>query len=460
MQVVDAGDRIISGKIEAYSCKLAGGDKRAAKEISHALEASLSSSPAYSNLLEQPSPLGDLHEPATKQLLVSLITTMNASFSDYDFRNLRPEDFERIVAPQIAINEINSLFLTQLESLLSMPGFRAELWSALEETVLLHEGCEIFKYEPDEDSDLHDGRIWQVNYFFFNRKLKKMVLLSGEAASKLQIHQRMQQQDDTDRLHRLAARRVVHHTPPQRSQNDTTAEEMQVASSDDEDDDDTLSDEEDEDENGRIRGGDDDVDVDGDDDMVGVHDETLSVADVQPGPAGSYVDVSLLEWDGIPGESGIDASGESSALQSNTHSPSLSSTQTTATIPIVGSFGNHAHLTQPVAQQQQHSPSFHPSHPHPHQPPATATAQMRLASTKSPILRPVAARAPLPPLATSTTTATGTAATQPTSTPHGLSMFSSRAQQVSPLPPRSPPYGSAPAPATIMQTAQSRQTQQ
>ena len=37
------------------------------------------------------SPLGDLHEPATKQLLVSLITTMNASFPDYDFRSTHTE---------------------------------------------------------------------------------------------------------------------------------------------------------------------------------------------------------------------------------------------------------------------------------------------------------------------------------------------------------------------------------
>lgn len=53
------------------------------------------------------SPLGDLHEPATKQLLVSLITTLNASCPDYDFSGLRADDFEREESTQAAINSIN-----------------------------------------------------------------------------------------------------------------------------------------------------------------------------------------------------------------------------------------------------------------------------------------------------------------------------------------------------------------
>lgn len=70
------------------SGKLAGGDKRAAKEITHAVDSQLSHSAVqqHASLANSQTPLGDLHEPSTKQLLVSLITTLNASFPDYDFR--------------------------------------------------------------------------------------------------------------------------------------------------------------------------------------------------------------------------------------------------------------------------------------------------------------------------------------------------------------------------------------
>lgn len=71
------------------SGKLAGSDKRAAKEITHAVDSQLSHSAVqqHASLANSQTPLGDLHEPSTKQLLVSLITTLNASFPDYDFRS-------------------------------------------------------------------------------------------------------------------------------------------------------------------------------------------------------------------------------------------------------------------------------------------------------------------------------------------------------------------------------------
>ena len=131
------------------SGKVAGADKRTAKEVGSAFDATLShhQSTAYHHQQPLISPLGDLQEPSTKHLLVSLITTLNASFTDYDFRseqkyfearqqshksplqlsscsltlilfdlfffsvfvisNLRPEEFEREAAPQVAVSSID-----------------------------------------------------------------------------------------------------------------------------------------------------------------------------------------------------------------------------------------------------------------------------------------------------------------------------------------------------------------
>jgi len=86
---------------------LAGADKRTAKDIIQSVTAELSHPGGVYQLSHSLSPLGDLHEPATKQLLVSLITTLNASCPDYDFSGLRADDFEREESTQAAINSIN-----------------------------------------------------------------------------------------------------------------------------------------------------------------------------------------------------------------------------------------------------------------------------------------------------------------------------------------------------------------
>ena len=79
----ELGDRVLNGRIEAFSCKKAGPDKK----LSKALEQQYAEEPASlpSEMLGT-SPLGSLAHAATRKLLIDLISTMNASFPDYDFR--------------------------------------------------------------------------------------------------------------------------------------------------------------------------------------------------------------------------------------------------------------------------------------------------------------------------------------------------------------------------------------
>jgi hypothetical protein len=106
--------------------KLAGDDKKAAKEITQAVDSELKQLPHSSShsahLLD--SPLGDLHESSTKHLLVSLITTLNASNPDYDFSGLRAENFQREQSVQAAINSINVRHLN-IEHWLNITSWRA-----------------------------------------------------------------------------------------------------------------------------------------------------------------------------------------------------------------------------------------------------------------------------------------------------------------------------------------------
>lgn len=106
-----------------------------------------------------------------------LIGTLNLSYPDYDFRNLKPRDF---------IGNVNQhdCFQTIQSSLRDV--FSAEqlirLWSVLEKIITIKE-CEIIMYEPP-DADEFDPlignktKLWGWTYFFLHRKLKKIVYFS------------------------------------------------------------------------------------------------------------------------------------------------------------------------------------------------------------------------------------------------------------------------------------------
>lgn len=59
---------------------------------------------------------------------------------------------------------------------------RPALWAAIDEEVLLPE-CRIYSYNPDLASDPfgEPGCLWAFNYFFYNRKLKRIVFFTCRA---------------------------------------------------------------------------------------------------------------------------------------------------------------------------------------------------------------------------------------------------------------------------------------
>lgn len=169
-----------------------------------------------------------MNDPSTKHLLISLVTTLNAAFPDYDFSQVKPEEFRREWNIAEVVDQIDSLLLLPVENATGQSNLRHEFWSAVEETIQLHgppqspaigpvsvddntkdsdsnslpktpvlthqaspppptgTHCEIYSFQPeDEHSDISDGKLWSVQYFFFNKKLKKVVFFSGDAESKL-----------------------------------------------------------------------------------------------------------------------------------------------------------------------------------------------------------------------------------------------------------------------------------
>jgi len=183
MTKMDLGDLIINGRIEAYSCKRAGNDKRTAKSLENHYKTLARSSPKLPS-----SPLGPLALPSTRKLLISLITTMNNSFPDYDFSELRPDQFtEKKVAA--VISTLNELCLDSMDR--GNSGFRTRFWKVLDDVIQTKES-QVFTYDPGFGSS---GTLWSNNYFFFNKNLKKIVFLLVSGHSKLAMASKEEEEE-------------------------------------------------------------------------------------------------------------------------------------------------------------------------------------------------------------------------------------------------------------------------
>jgi hypothetical protein len=119
------------------------------------------------------SSLGDLNEPESQKLFMSLITTLNDNYPDYDFHGAKAHQFvvqdassvmRRVNGYLAELNDSNSMLLTKL-------------WQTIDLITNL-QSCEIFSYVPSWDDDSFEGSLWCFNYFFFNKETMRICYLT------------------------------------------------------------------------------------------------------------------------------------------------------------------------------------------------------------------------------------------------------------------------------------------
>lgn len=204
---IDLMDYSIHGRLEAYSCKLAANDKKIKKDVEQKVldglgmtdagqdadfvassltgsfgQFSQSSSVGMSSSSWcSSSPLGNLQDSSTRKLLVDLILTLNSTYPDYDFSAISPDDFCRERDHKMVINSVNQKLARVDEFERS---FTDELWSSIEQVINMAD-CQIYSYIADPDDALFSsGKIWSFNYFFFNKKSKKILFFASWMSSK------------------------------------------------------------------------------------------------------------------------------------------------------------------------------------------------------------------------------------------------------------------------------------
>ncbi|KAG1682120.1 Repressor of RNA polymerase III transcription MAF1 [Nymphon striatum] len=196
---LENGDCNILGRIESYSCKLVASDKKLLKvlwnsESGNELQAlsppqsMLSHSPsrAYRRSLSVSSDgetQGPLCDTISRKTLFYLITTLNASFRpDYDFTDAKSNHFSK----EPSLNWVTSCIGSNLYAGANegYSGIKQQLWATIDDEINLMD-CDIYSYNPDLVSDPYgeNGCIWSFNYFFYNKKLKRIVFFTCRAIS-------------------------------------------------------------------------------------------------------------------------------------------------------------------------------------------------------------------------------------------------------------------------------------
>ena len=216
---MECGGHVITGRIEAYSCKKTSSDRKLYKSLQMSGTFSRSeeaANVAFAGHLSEPDiyiptpvtgpapslslptatnppfampgePLATIPQQQQQQQAATaggdenstfahLVATLNAAMPDYDFSSAPCSHFTRVT-----VYEMMNHVKTALEGAqhLERPVPLADLWRALEQEAQLGQ-CEAFTYRPPPDSDpfLEDGAIWALNFIMYNRSIRRTVLLT------------------------------------------------------------------------------------------------------------------------------------------------------------------------------------------------------------------------------------------------------------------------------------------
>ena len=163
LSLIENGDRLISGRVEAFSCKKQKDERMYAKNLEEHLKnkepmiRSTSLSP-FKNVTT---------DAASRKTFIDLISTLNATYPDYDFSTLCPESFIEIKSsPRHHLDQCSEwIHLTSCT-----PAFFTNVfWNSINDVI--GNNYKLYKYcnEDVEES------LWSLSYFFVSKTLKKIL---------------------------------------------------------------------------------------------------------------------------------------------------------------------------------------------------------------------------------------------------------------------------------------------
>lgn len=152
LKAIDAGDRIIKGRLELFACSRRNLSQKAQRELLRRSPECLTD-----------SPLGPMSSEGSQILLSNLRTLLSMLFVDYDCSVVTPADFERCTDKHAVVATINNSLAAVVERVHS--GFLRDFWQAIQETTEVV-NCEIFAFKPTSDTfGATDNSLMSFHYF-------------------------------------------------------------------------------------------------------------------------------------------------------------------------------------------------------------------------------------------------------------------------------------------------------
>ncbi|XP_037085118.1 repressor of RNA polymerase III transcription MAF1 homolog [Pollicipes pollicipes] len=196
LQLLTGSSRIF-GRVESYSCKMVGLEKTLYKKLNFEqghnpsdLQAlsppenryGVSPNTTFSRSMSGDEEPGSLCDVISRKTLFYLISTLNASFPDYDFSAAKSDEFSREPSLAMVVASIDTYLSAAAGE--QYNGLRNTLWRTIEDEITPKE-CDVYRYNPDLQSDPfgEDGCLWSFNYFFYNKKMKRIVFFTCRAIS-------------------------------------------------------------------------------------------------------------------------------------------------------------------------------------------------------------------------------------------------------------------------------------
>lgn len=171
LKAIDAGDRIVKGRLELFACSRRGLSRRQQEEIQRRAPETV-----------QDSPLGPLSSDTAQLLLANLTALMSLLFVDYDCTALTPLDFERCPDKHAVVNTINHSMAAVVDRVHS--GFLGEFWTAVSEAIDLS-GCEVYAFRPASGSfEPADHSLMSFHYFFIDLHRGRILFIGSVTKSK------------------------------------------------------------------------------------------------------------------------------------------------------------------------------------------------------------------------------------------------------------------------------------
>mmetsp|Transcript_77736 Transcript_77736/g.219843 ORF Transcript_77736/g.219843 Transcript_77736/m.219843 type:complete len:266 (-) Transcript_77736:54-851(-) len=165
LKAIDAGDRIIKGRVELFSCSRRRLSQNQQRELQARVPHSLAD-----------SALGPLSTEPAQLLLANLRALMSLLFPDYDCTGLTPDDFEHCPDKHTVVGTINHSLAAVVDRVHT--GFLGEFWQVVQETIDLV-NCEVYAFRPTAGTFEPTDSALMSSYYFFADVGKGRILFIG-----------------------------------------------------------------------------------------------------------------------------------------------------------------------------------------------------------------------------------------------------------------------------------------